>query len=780
MTPIASLDHLRRPTILIIGKPRITGRLRRLLMQMSYDPESASSFEAARAMLEEWLPHLLLVSMSLGEADAFDFARSVRRNPRWQSIPVIFIGTNDRHLNIREALALGDDYVASPADTPELTARIHARLQNGPLPAKVDSTDVATGLLSASRFKDELERELYRFRRRGSTAAIASISLSELGAVRERYGESGVEHVMRQAASAIRGRHRLLDVLARTGPDEFAMLLPETTAEDGRIPLDRMTAQIVVSGLEDSEGRLRLTPVVGIADFFKGCSADDLWRRARQARHFAHSQLDLRAVRWEPGIEGWMVGHTSGRRPGMLKSVLRALGGFALPTQIATTFLVGLLLPFLLYVVASSVGLDFSRVVYLVVVASLVVTGALIWIEGILAFHPPIPPSKPGEPYPTATAVIAAYLPNEAATLIETLNVFLELDYPAELQIILAYNTSEPLPIERDLMLLAARHPSLQVLRVPDSASKAQNVNAALREARGAFVGVFDADHHPQKDSFTRAWHWLSSGYAVVQGHCMVRNGDSSILARLLAIEFEAMYAVSHPGRARLHRFAVFGGSNGFWRTEVLHKIRMRSSMLTEDIDSSIRLLMSGDRIVSDPGLISTELAPTRLGQLWNQRMRWAQGWFQVSLSHLWRALFSSRFSGRQKLGIAQLLFWREIYPWISLQIIPLIAFWTWKYGGVRELDWMIPIFVLTTLFTLSVGPGQSLLAYLLGDPRIKRHRIWFVAYFFFASVFYAEFKNTISRVAQIRQFLGERDWVVTPRSPTKGSALEAPTEKAA
>jgi cellulose synthase/poly-beta-1,6-N-acetylglucosamine synthase-like glycosyltransferase len=173
---------------------------------------------------------------------------------------------------------------------------------------------------------------------------------------------------------------------------------------------------------------------------------------------------------------------------------------------------------------------------------------------------------------------------------------------------------------------------------------------------------------------------------------------------------------------------------------------------------------MSGDRIVCDPGLVSTELAPTTLSQLWNQRMRWAQGWFQVSIKHLWRALSSSRFSGWQRLGIAQLLFWREIYPWISLQVIPLIAFWAWKAGSLGALDWMIPIFVLTTLFTLSVGPGQSLLAYLLGHPSVKRRRIWFVAYFFFASVFYAEFKNTISRVAQVRQFLGEQEWIVTPR----------------
>lgn len=48
--------------------------------------------------------------------------------------------------------------------------------------------------------------------------------------------------------------------------------------------------------------------------------------------------------------------------------------------------------------------------------------------------------------------------------------------------------------------------------------------------------------------------------------------------------------------------------------------------------------------------------------------------------------------------------------------------------------------------------------------PSIKRHRIWFIAYFFFASIFYAEFKNTISRVGQVRELLGENEWIMMPR----------------
>lgn len=188
------------------------------------------------------------------------------------------------------------------------------------------------------------------------------------------------------------------------------------------------------------------------------------------------------------------------------------------------------------------------------------------------------------------------------------------------------------------------------------------------------------------------AWHWLSNGYDVVQGHCVIRIGDSSWAAKLVAVEFESIYAVSHPGRTRLYGFGVFGGSNGFWRTDLLARTRMHGSMLTEDIDSTLRALNEGARITVDRTLVSQELAPTTLKALWNQRSRWAQGWLQVSLKHLWRGLRSPEFTPRQKLGLFVLLGWREVQPWLTLQMLPIIVFSGWKAGGVTELDWAVPV----------------------------------------------------------------------------------------
>ncbi|MFP5489285.1 MAG: hypothetical protein ACLGHQ_13390, partial [Acidimicrobiia bacterium] len=112
------------------------------------------------------------------------------------------------------------------------------------------------------------------------------------------------------------------------------------------------------------------------------------------------------------------------------------------------------------------------------------------------------------------------------------------------------------------------------------------------------------------------------------------------------------------------------------------------------------------------------------------------------------------------------LLGWREIYPWLSLQVLPLVAYWTYR-GDPLSHGW--PIFVCTTVFVLHVGPAQTWYAYRLADPEIKQHRRWFWAYLVFATLFYTEYTNTIARVSHIKEWVGERSWKVTPRgdSPT-------------
>lgn len=717
---------------------------------------------------------LVLSDVQMPGMDGFRLIQALRASPSTRALPIVLMTTLSKPEHAVRGLRLGaDDYVRKPFDVSELVTRVHTRLERPPLQIPGLTEARRVGVMTSDGISRELEREIHRWAESRRPFGVAVLRFAERSTIADRFGRQAGVDVLGLAAQVAQRAAAPLDLAGlmptRLGEDGggLVLLMPETEPVDVGERLSAVNSALAVTPFAVRDETVHMTPVTGwvsSADLRPGDHAERLLRRAGLAASAAEARLDLVPLRWTPDLE-----HQGPRRRGA-----RVMGWLSTPAQILLTFVVGVVVPFFAYLGLYRVSIDVSAALYVMIAVSLLVTAALIWVEGFLALGSGPPPREPGAPYPPASAIIAAYLPNEAATVMESVEKFLALDYPGDLQVVLAYNTPRPMPVEDLLAELARRDHRFVPLRVDGSSSKAQNVNAALAVINGQFTGVFDADHHPHPESFGRAWRWLSNGYDVVQGHCVVRNGEASWVARTVAVEFEAIYAVSHPGRARLHGFGIFGGSNGYWRTEVLRQARMQGTMLTEDIDSSMRALMRGRRIASDPNLLSRELAPTTVAAVWHQRMRWAQGWFQVSKRHLLEGWRSRQLTARNKLGLFFLLAWRELYPWLSLQMIPLIAFLAWREGGVTRLDWLVPAALLTMLFTLSVGPGQAVFAYRLCAEELKDRPRWFLAYLLIASLAYTEFKNVIARVAQIKELAGDRRWVVTPR--TAGPAPEETT----
>ncbi|WP_369169123.1 glycosyltransferase [Streptomyces sp. R28] len=760
--------------ILAVGTPGPRReKLTRTLESTGYAVTHAVPGDVGRSVQQAPPDAIVALEGHGGVEQAVAVVQEIRTAPQGQVLPLVMVTTDREPAGVARLLRSGaDDCLPEAADPVELSARIAAKLHRVPVPVDRLALDPRTGLYSAPHFHAELDRELRRPQSRPGRrdGVLAVVGVAEADALEERFGA----RVRREVAERLAGvAERLGNGSDRLGWDEegrLLVLMPGVDEETARRALTEFASAVAGTRFVVADENVRLTPAVGwlpladadarpterLAERAVGQAADAV---AEALRH-----RDLRPVRYEP----WMRAATPRRRA---KKVVRPL---LLALSPLLALLVGVGVPFALYEQAYAVlGWDVASVVYWAVVAGLVLSAALILLECLFALDAPTRPAAPAQPYPPASAVIAAYLPNEAATIVDTVESFLRLDYPNDLEIVLAYNTPHALPVEDTLREIARRDRRLVLLPVAGSTSKAQNVNAAVSRVRGEFVGIFDADHHPAPDAFRHAWDWLSHGYDVVQGHCVIRNGDSSWVARQVAAEFEAIYAVSHPGRTRLYGFGIFGGSNGFWRTDLLARIRMHGSMLTEDIDSTLRALSEGARIASDRTLISRELAPTRLKPLWNQRSRWAQGWLQVSLRHLGQALRSPSFTRRQKTGLVVLLGWREVQPWLSLQILPILLHSAVRAGGADRVDWATPACLLAFAFTLSAGFVQTAFAGRLALPELRARRGWFWRHALISTVFYTHFKNIVARQSHLKELLGDRRWRVTPRAAAKAVGQE-------
>ena len=638
--------------------------------------------------------------------------------------------------------------------------------------AAVDAVLGGSPSLTATRVRrevvsvEDLMRALAQDRRhsmqvRGPMPAVAVVDVAEREEIRRRLGDAGLETVLRTIGGLVLDGGSSTEEVA-VAPEGVLLLLRNRDDAWVEHRLAGLSARVAAGDVDAGGETVHVTPVIGWARDGRG--GEPVRRRAGAAAGMAGEQLDLRPVAWR---ESFAPVDATGATRRRLHRAVAAAG------QAGATLVVGVLLPFLLLLLADRMGRPVDGIVYAVVVVVMVVTALSVWAEGLLSLRRFRLPDRPEEPAPLATAIVAAYLPNESATILETLRSVLAADYP-RLEVLLAYNTPSRLPVEDALEELARTDPRLRLVHVPGSASKAQNVNAALARVRGEFVGVFDADHHPAPDAFDRAWRRIAAGADVVQGRCVVRNGEVSLVTRVVAVEFESIYGVSHPGRSRLHGFAVFGGSNGYWRTDVLRRTRMQASRLTEDIDASVRLVGGGGRIDYDPRLMSYELAPTTVGALWWQRLRWAQGWFQVSRAYSGAVHNSFTLSRRQRHGMSFLLRWRELTPWVGQLVVPLVALALVRAGGDLSRVPMTPLLVLLLLVGLVTVPAQSLLGWVNASPELRRRPWWFVLYFVVGVLGYAEWRNVVARTAHLRELLGSDEWIVTPRVVPVGSAEDA------
>lgn len=278
--------------------------------------------------------------------------------------------------------------------------------------------------------------------------------------------------------------------------------------------------------------------------------------------------------------------------------------------------------------------------------------------------------------------IIVAYLPNEKDIIMDRVHYALEeIRYPKDkITINVVYNTPNPIePLETELRELEAQNFNLRVVNVPNSTSKAHNLNYFLSLDTGSdVIAIFDCDHymHPYGPRWAIERFMQDKDVDIVQGRCVVFNAGVSIMTAMVSVEFDKIYAVSHPGRSALWGFGLFTGSNGYWRASLLRELRMDSSMLTEDIDSSLRALSWGAKIVHDLNVVSYELAPITLRSLWNQRLRWAQGWAQASMKYLvlaWNKPLQGTRDKTMRFGLVSLLLIREMSYYLVTQYCCLV-----------------------------------------------------------------------------------------------------------
>lgn len=131
---------------------------------------------------------------------------------------------------------------------------------------KLASTDPLTGLANRRVFLELLEQERAKVARLPHySAVLLMLDLDFFKRVNDAYGHATGDAVLKAFAEVVRNTSRAIDVPARLGGEEFAILLSGADKNDALAMAERLREQVAETVIEHDAGPVQITVSIGAA-----------------------------------------------------------------------------------------------------------------------------------------------------------------------------------------------------------------------------------------------------------------------------------------------------------------------------------------------------------------------------------------------------------------------------------------------------------------------------------------------------------------------------------
>jgi diguanylate cyclase (GGDEF)-like protein len=132
-------------------------------------------------------------------------------------------------------------------------------------------TDSLTGLYNRRHLQHRLAQEVTRAQRYGQSLACLFVDADHFKRINDRYGHAAGDQVLTALAQRLRARLRTSDLPTRYGGEEFAVLLPQTDAENARLLATDICRSIAGDGISLDDGQtIQVTASIGVSALAEG------------------------------------------------------------------------------------------------------------------------------------------------------------------------------------------------------------------------------------------------------------------------------------------------------------------------------------------------------------------------------------------------------------------------------------------------------------------------------------------------------------------------------
>jgi two-component system, cell cycle response regulator len=253
---------------------------------------------------------LAIASLTLPDDDALRLVTQWRGNELLRQLPILLIAADRDLPRLAKGLDLGaNDYLVRPVDRNELLARASIQIRRKRLQDRLNEnyrrslslalTDELTGLYNRRYLHAHLDELVARINQDGTGAALLVLDIDHFKSVNDTYGHAAGDDVLRELAARALNTVRSVDLVARLGGEEFAVVMPETDATVATAVAERL--RLAIAGepfaLGSSGERIWVTVSVGAtATLSSGDDRERLFKRADAALYEAKSAGRNRVV----------------------------------------------------------------------------------------------------------------------------------------------------------------------------------------------------------------------------------------------------------------------------------------------------------------------------------------------------------------------------------------------------------------------------------------------------------------------------------------------------